>query len=170
MKTLVPERTHLWRQTVRGETSEVQIFGDRIEKRQTNFLQFNLLRNEHEKLRRFSGLPHFPQVLAFDGQVLTLTNVGSPMSRFNIPPNWARQLGTIIRQLRQSKVVHRDIRPQNFLTRQSVVYLIDFGWAVFDGENGPCPPGLGGRFRPPTGNFDDLYSIEEVSKLYATRR
>lgn len=53
-------------------------------------------------------------------------------------------------------IQHRDIRPENIIVGSPVrLYLIDFGWAIRDGDDPEAPKTLGGAYRSPEGPDDE---------------
>ena len=51
------------------------------------------------------------------------------MSNDNIPNNWKEQIKEIIKTLKECNVVNNDMWINNFLVKDDVINLIDFGWA-----------------------------------------
>lgn len=72
---------------------------------------------------------------------------------------WLQALG-------EHGIHHRDIRPENIVVAgPCVLYLIDFGWAVFEGEEQPAPKTLGGAYRSPDGP-DDAWACQKLCADY----
>lgn len=68
----------------------------------------------------------------------------------------------LLSELRQQRILHRDIRPENIIVRDDKPVLIDFGWAISEEQPYLTPPLLGGLERPPDGSFCDVYSMGKV--------
>jgi serine/threonine protein kinase len=71
----------------------------------------------------------------------------------------------IIQSLRKHKIIHRDIIPDNLLWNGKNVVLIDFAWAIHEGEEFDCPEHTGGIYRCPEG-FNDEYSLRKIKEEY----
>ena len=57
--------------------------------------------------------------------------------------HWLREMVRILYQVHEAGIIHRDIKPQNFMLRSNIVYLIDFGLSsvyVDDEFRGHLPP------------------------------
>jgi len=65
----------------------------------------------------------------------------------------------ILAVLKEQRILHRDIRPDNMLVRDGHPVLLDFGWGIHEGEEYLTPDGLGGTERPPMREFCDVYSM-----------
>jgi serine/threonine protein kinase len=68
----------------------------------------------------------------------------------------------ILDYLKREGITHRDIRIDNIIFRDNTPVLIDFGWAVCEGNQYFAPDSLGEKERPPDGVFCDVYSIGKV--------
>jgi len=145
---------------IKGNTSEVYIDDKFVIKKQVKFLSFNLIRNEYQKLQYLRLSTHVPKVIFLvDNFTIRLENVGEFVTGKNLPVNWEHQLEEIRRTLRASGILHRDIRPANFTVKDGWLYLIDFGWAVFNSEAQWGPKSIGDAFKDPKGWNDD-YSLD----------
>jgi serine/threonine protein kinase len=56
--------------------------------------------------------------------------------------SWMSQMIHILQSIHQLYVIHRDLKPDNFMIKDSQIYLIDFGMSTFfvDGETGKHVP------------------------------
>ena len=100
--------------------------------------------NEAISLKRLSGSDNFPRLLDEGEDWVEMEWAGS---RFSVPHH-LDQLNEITNALRESNIVHRDICPENILSRDGRLMLIDFEWAMIDGKETPVspPPKLGRGF------------------------
>jgi serine/threonine protein kinase len=134
----------------------------------------DLAQREADFLADFNS-KYFPKVLDFRKEsrysVVVLEKIiGEPMERaveyINEKPErmfrFIEDSLSILRELKQREVVHRDIRPENILVRDGIPVLLDFGWAVSESQQYHIPSGLGGLGRPPDGSFCDVYSMGKV--------
>jgi len=77
---------------------------------------------------------------------------------------------SILCELKEKGIVHRDIRSENILMRHGRPVLIDFGWAVSERHPYFAPKRLGASGRPPDGSFCDVYSMGKVLEQVNARR
>jgi serine/threonine protein kinase len=112
-----------------------------------------------ERERNFLGLYGeriATKMLHGDATSITMEYVG-PQATF-IPE---AELQSILQWLRLHQVIHRDIRPENIVWDGKKVYLIDFAWAVRNGEQTNYSHDVGGTYKAPWG-FDDEYSLRKI--------
>lgn len=148
-------------QEVKGETSRVWVFKDIVIKEQTAFLEYDLLCREKTILSVLDKYHHFPKVRLWLGKILGLSYCGVPVIKATLPDDWEVQLAEIHSALVKEKIIHRDVRPENFLIKDCMLYLIDFGWAILKDEPPFGPDCIGDKFKSPTG-WDDNYSFQQV--------
>jgi SAM-dependent methyltransferase len=99
-----------------------------------------------------------PRVLAVKDNSYTMKYAGIPITKLT-----DEDIQFILSELKKYKVVHRDITPSNLRWNGQHIVLIDFGWAIHEGEDLPAPEGLGEQFKAPEG-FDDEYSLKKVQQ------
>jgi len=118
--------------------------------------------NETMALKKLTS-SHFPKVISDTHErEIIMDYCGVPLTKENMPSNYKLQIKEILAELRKNDIVHRDIRPGNLLVKDSVIKLIDFGWAAQHGHEHewvPCPD-LGMDFKYPNG-FNDKYSLNK---------
>ena len=84
--------------------------------------------NEIFWLKKFSKYNFSPKILNIDygARVLTITNEGDTISKYNAPSDWKKQLDKILILLKKNNCFHGDINPGNILVKNKKLKLIDF--------------------------------------------
>lgn len=148
----------------RGATSTASLEDGRILKKQIAYLEYDLIKNEFEKLMARDSV-HFPRVYGHNvaERTITIEHCGEPLTVDNIPDDWRVQLPEILVDL--GEIMHRDIRFDNLMIKDGIIKLIDFGWAKFsyEVELKEPPSCLGFPNKCSTG-FSDAYSMRRVVK------
>ena len=77
---------------------------------------------------------HFPILLSKNDKTKTIfmNYCGEPLCDTNIPSNWKEQLNTIISTLISSHCSNNDMWKNNFLVKDNIIHLVDFGWSTID--------------------------------------
>lgn len=97
------------------------------------------LRREIGFLRKLDGR-HFPRVIEEGYGFFVMSDSGVPLTVTNLPSDWALQVDEIAASLKAAKIIHRDIKEGNLLVKNNNLYLIDFGWSVYEDEHAYiCP-------------------------------
>jgi SAM-dependent methyltransferase len=120
-----------------------------IEKNMENRIRF---------LRELADTPIAPKLGKVGHRSIEISYEGIPIKKLA-----EKDIQLILKHLRKHKIVHRDIKPSDLLWNGENVVLIDYGWAVHEGEKSDCPEHIGGGYRCPTG-FDDEYSLKKIKK------
>jgi len=93
-----------------------------------------MLPREVEALKRLGPYDHFPKLLEVGENYIVMNFVGRRNQvKFH---QMKSQTQDIIKDMRTAGIKqHRDCNKKNFLALNGKLYLIDFGWCVFDGED-----------------------------------
>ncbi len=76
--------------------------------------------------------------------------------------NFIQHCLTILVELKEKGITHRNICRENILVQGGKPVLLDFSWAVSEQEPYFSPSGLGGYERPSDGVFSDVYSMGKI--------
>jgi serine/threonine protein kinase len=93
-----------------------------------------LIQREAAFLAHLGGR-HAPRVIAAGEDWLEMEHCGVELNAENIPISWREQVDAISAVLKDARIVHRDIKHGNVLVKDSQLYLIDFGWAIWEHED-----------------------------------
>ncbi len=118
-----------------------------------------MVKREEEVLKRLNGYNNFPKLISVENEYIDMTYCGNNKKLLS-----REQCMKILSALKEMKIVHRDITPKNLLVKEEMVYLIDFGWCLFDGETeSPVkPPECLGLHYYKNGIWDDGKAMEMV--------
>lgn len=133
-----------------------------------------LAKREFHFLKLFMS-DYFPKAIDFwsEGEysVVVLEKIiGLPLNKtshafrenFDKMYKFVNECLSILEELKDKNIIHRDIRQANILIRDEHPVLIDFGWAISDEQKIFTPDLLGGQGRPIDGNHSDIYSMGKV--------
>lgn len=148
----------------KGATSVVSKTDGKVIKKQTGFMAYGLIENERRILSQIDSI-HFPKVYDVDGE-LAVEDCGEMLTIYNLPKNWKEQLVRIIGLLKEYRVQHRDIKPDNLMVKDEAIKLIDFGWARLEDDEPDTPPSCLGYPYKPSDTFDDNYSMLKIIKEF----
>jgi len=149
---------------VKGATGIISDNGQSVTKEQYRFKNRDLITNEAKILGKLTS-KHFPELVSSEDGRLEVEHCGEPLGDNNLPDDWKDQLIQILRDLKQSKIIHRDIRIENLMVKDGIIKLIDFGWACEAGDEGrDNPPDLLGFPNKAPWGFDDAFSMGKVMK------
>lgn len=75
--------------------------------------------------------PHFPILLStnLEKKYIYINYCGAKIDKNNVPYNWKKQINEIVSILYKNNIIHNDMHIGNFLVKDNIIYLIDFGWA-----------------------------------------
>lgn len=111
---------------------------------------------EESFLQKFCTSTYFPMLCSSTDDSIYMEYVGGPAA-------WVPESDclAILDALRSRKVIHRDIRPENLLWNGKNCVLIDFTYAVNQGDVTNYHYDLGGQYKCPYG-FNDEYSLRKI--------
>ena len=97
-----------------------------------------LMLREVTSLKKLYKKTHFPLLLSVDNKTnkIYMNDCGGPLDKNNIPENWKIQLTEIVQTLKECSIYNNDAWFNNFLVKDNIIYLIDFGWGT-DQESFP---------------------------------
>jgi serine/threonine protein kinase len=106
-------------------------------------------------LRRLKDYPQFPKILKAGKDHNVIEWAGGRTRSY-------QGLLEIVEILKKEGITHRDINPQNLCMKDGQLMLIDFGWALIDGEGDMNPPEGLGRGNYIYGEWDDELAARRV--------
>jgi glycosyltransferase involved in cell wall biosynthesis/tRNA A-37 threonylcarbamoyl transferase component Bud32 len=134
----------------------------------------DLAEREARFLSQFAS-DFFPRLLDTHSEgeysVITLKKIQGQILRDALPHinlsvaglyNFILHCLSILVELKEKGITHRNVCRDTILVADGKPVLIDFSWAVSDGEPYFAPAGLGGYERPPQGIFSDIFSMGKV--------
>lgn len=143
---------------------------------------FDLAEREARFLSRF-GSDYFPKPLDVrfeaDYSIITFKKIQGQslqdaLSHINLSVtnlyNFIQHCLSILVDLKEKGVTHRNICRDNILVQNRKPILLDFGWAISEQEPYFSPLGLGGYERPPDGHFSDVYSMGKIFEFINRQR
>ena len=88
-----------------------------------------------------------------------MNHCGEPLNETNIPKDWKKQIQIIVKVLSSNNLFNNDMKINNFLVKNNVIHIIDFGWST----SNPFFPYLN-IFIDDIGNYENF--IELLDEVY----
>jgi len=143
----------------KGYTSVVERLNEDVVRKRFKQQFMWMIKREAEALNRLSKYKNFPKIVSVQDKYIDISYCGIQAKQID-----RVQCLEILLALAETKIVHRDITPRNLLSKKGIIYLIDFGWCLFDGEKeSPVvpPKSLGLRYYRHN-KWDDKKAMEIV--------
>ena len=106
-----------------------------------------------------------PKVVDVDHETcsLLMKDVGSPISKENLPNDWKKQVANILKIFREHKCHHNDLSERELLVSDGKIFVVDFGVASV-GSDMTC----GGIFGDVSKNriFDDRFVVNLIELTF----
>ena len=118
--------------------------------------EFDHFFREIKSLKILNKYNIFPKIISYDPNkhIIYLNYCGELLNDDNIPSNWKYQLENINNILIENNIFHNDIWYGNFLVKDGIIHLIDFGWSTHYYQDYPYMNLLYTN----TKNYDNIYS------------
>ena len=116
-------------ETWKGYTSVVERLNTDLVRKVFKKEYIWMVSREEEALKRLNKYKNFPKLISIGGNYIEISYCGIQAKQLD-----KKQCLEVLSALKESKIVHRDIMPRNLLSKDRTIYLIDFGWCLFDGE------------------------------------
>lgn len=97
---------------------------------------------------------HFPRIIDYGENYVMTEYCGEQLTDSNIPKNVYRQIDKISSILKDEKIFHLDIKPNELLVKDNKVFLVDFGAAEVNLKSSK------GRF--PNDDFRMNYMVDKI--------
>lgn len=97
------------------------------------------LQTDHSVLSKLQGVNGVPEMLGWfdDGKSLKISPVGQKLNCENIS-SWSDMvpgLVDVLQKAHERAVINRDVRPENIMSAEGRLYILDWGYAVVKGES-----------------------------------
>ena len=131
-----------------------------VEKETVRYLEYNIVDNELYWLQKLHGFEHTPDIINHNGNKITISYAGEPITLKNLPEDWEGQIKIILDKLSEINCSHNDIKPTDLLILNQKIMLIDFQWANSINKKIPSnwPKSIGGKYKH-SEKFNDSYSV-----------
>lgn len=149
---------------VSGETSDYFVSADRtfFLKKIKRFLDANLAEREAFLLNKLQKYRHFPIVIQSTSKYIIVEFIdGEPLSKTNAPEDLDLQVWEILSSMHREEIRHFDISPSELLVSDGELFLVDFGWGLFQ-NSGHCGIGLSDEGKPYPAGITDEQAIEQI--------
>jgi predicted Ser/Thr protein kinase len=127
-------------------TASVTREGSNVVKKAKIYQEYKLNAREVCVLTRLQHFQWAPKLLKSTKDTITMSNVGQPVTKDTLPPDYATQFRNILTDMESVGVQHNDIifpcsttsfRKHEVMVHEGRLSLIDFNWATID-RGVPC--------------------------------
>jgi len=90
------------------------------------------------------------------------------LNKNNIFSDINNQANIILDILAMEHIVHSDIKAPELLVKDNILYLVDFGWAILDGDI-TCGAKISDKLKPGPKATDDKIQIFKIIDSYLSK-
>jgi tRNA A-37 threonylcarbamoyl transferase component Bud32 len=148
-------------------TGSVEVYGDFVIKfyNEKSKLYGNIER-EIFWLNKLFDFDRTPNIIEHGDDFIKMEYVGERLNKTNLPYDWEEQVKYILNSLNKYECSHNDIKPEDILVNNGLLYIIDFGWSTPIGSEIPSNwPDLGDDFKISKHNFNDEHSFNKTINM-----
>jgi hypothetical protein len=92
----------------------------------------SFLKHEIKVYERLKNYPHFPKIIQHTNEYIIFEHVGEILNPHNLPSDAFNQIKMINKILTKERIKHNDIRENEILVKNGMIYLVDFNRAILD--------------------------------------
>lgn len=126
------------------------------------YFKYDILKREIYILKKLSKYEkYFPKIIDYNDYGIITEYIGDILNTKNIPKDINVQINEIINILKSENIKHCDIKNDELLVKNNILYIVDWGWGKVN-DKFDCDIGLSKLIKPYYNKNSDLQCILQI--------
>ena len=133
------------------------------------FMKIPIYYNEYDIIKREIYIlkillkynKHFPKLIYYNDFLIITEYIGDIIKKETIPIDILFQINDINNILKKENIIHSDIKLDEMLIKDNILYIVDFGWAKLNG-NWHCDINISNTIKPCLNETSDIYCMINI--------